>query len=236
MKIEERVINVPQSLHEGIRQFSLHFGRLAALGMMSSFVVHEVRNSMAVISGNAQILLLKEDEVNREDLKTRLEMILAQIDRVMEVADKVGSFSGRASGEEILFSPETSLENALTANLKLMMDLDVKVERNEVVSGKSLSGDASVFEFLLMELIRILLENSNGAGELRVVSAEEDSGWRLLLTRNSILISENDLDNAVDTESNFTVVPALISAERFHAECRLIKTEDETGFGLTVPW
>ncbi len=98
-----------------LEKLCLTFGRLAALGLLSSAIMHDIRNALTVLSGNVQILLMKGDRADRIEIMQRLERAMAQIERIENQIGRADSFSRRTVGGVREFLPEPAVENAIFA-------------------------------------------------------------------------------------------------------------------------
>lgn len=176
-----RINGKPIPLPEGFRKYCMHISRLAALGASSSAIMHEIGNALTVISGNAQILLLKGKKVTPEDAATRHRRIQDHVERIQGAIDRVGSFSERAAGIQKKTTPLLSVKNALFAierrcnNAGIKIETDLQNDQGQVVC------DPTLLEFLIIELLYFFSDTNASSGRLVLFTDEECENWALTI-------------------------------------------------------
>ncbi len=89
------------------RSKSFQNARLASIGQLAAGVGHEINNPLAIISGHISIVKedLKDPEVNREKVITRLNKIDNSIDRIANIVNTLRNFARSDEGQLTKFDP-----------------------------------------------------------------------------------------------------------------------------------
>jgi len=170
--------------------------RLAALGRMSSSVMHDIRNYLTVISSNVQLIQLKSAGIKPDDLNRRLDEMLHQIDLILIAMDRVGHFGARADGDAISTNPDAVVDCVIHA-------LRRKTMRSRVVINRIPSGftgtvplDAGLLEFVFLEIVNRFLETTPKEVPISIRSQVTDRSWQTSMT--CISRHENGIFNGDD--------------------------------------
>ncbi len=231
----ERRITLPEKLPPDLRGFCLRFSRLASLGTVSSAIMHDIRNSLTVISGITQIILLKQGRVPQAEIVRRLEKVMDQVKKIMSSFDRVDSFARRAGGEETELSPDSALDNAIYGMKREIDAAQIDITRPEAGFRGRLRCDVGLFEFVLLELLSSCLAEAAPGGELILAPVERDGWWELEMR----LPSETDADagrsKLAGRADGFSFVAALLVLEEIGGELYLLSEADAFGWRLRVP-
>ncbi|MFH0765692.1 MAG: hypothetical protein V2A61_04655 [Calditrichota bacterium] len=155
-------------LPDGFKEYCLYYSRLAALGFMASAIMHEIGNAATVISGNAQIMIMKRGGSGPEDLLPRLERMMEQVDRIQAAMGRVGSFSSRVAGKEKNISPVSAVNNALYALKRRCNITGVTLTADLPSEERAVRCDPTLLEFILMELLSSFWRDEVKGGQLEV--------------------------------------------------------------------
>ncbi len=180
-EVARRVSEFSFSLPEDFENYCLHVSRLAALGASSSAIMHEIGNALTVISGNAQILLLKGERATPEDIATRHRRIQDYVERIQACIDRVGSFSERTAGTVKKISPLRAVRNALFAVERRCSNLDIKIDADLNQERGQITCDPTLLEFLLIELISFFTNKKAASGKLVVTTGSKRKNWTLAI-------------------------------------------------------
>lgn len=74
--------------------------KLALLGQISSSIIHEINNPLALVSSYAEVMLMKAESEGRADDVSKLKVILESTDRLTKLAQNLMNFV-RPSGNEL---------------------------------------------------------------------------------------------------------------------------------------
>ncbi len=232
----ERRLKVPSSLPVGFDEFCRQSSRLAALGMVSSYLMHDIRNKLAVISGHTQIIQLKGEKLTLEDLSRRLALIMDSIGKILDSFDNVGSFAQRAAGVKSDITPEKSLEFVLSSQRRRLEDAGIRITDNTSDSGRTFSVDPSLLDYVFLKMIETFLPQERYKGELLLSSTGMKNAWKL----NMYLIDEEDgkglYSGFLNRAGDFGLVAALLAVETMQGELVLRTGPEDYGFRLTIPW
>ena len=227
-------LNQVADLLPGIRDYCLRCSRLSALGMMSSLVMHDIRNSLTIIYSLIQLMQLTRGEIDREELDSRLAQMTVQIDHILNFINGVGRFGERSQGKAIIFSPDAALDLDLKALKRDMESAGLKVEylRSECV--REMRCDASLLDYVLLELLTYLLSQHSGSGDLIVQSSELPDAWKvrahLQYTQDGDPTSEEDNEIA----NSFILMTVQWALEKLDGALELFP--DRKGWELSFPW
>ena len=234
--INERRLEVPARLPAGLEKFCRSHCRLVALGLVSGHVMHDIRNALAVVSGHAQIIQIKGDKVSHEDVIRRMEQIIEQVERILTTINQVGSFTSRASGNMADVAPDESLENAVQALERRLENAGLKVLKKWMEAPRTLRCDASLFDFVLLQLLECCIPDKRSDGELSILTSSGETGWELKLNLSSKADDDGLFSGFLKITEGFDLVAVLLSLKPMKAKLFLLSGPDHYGFRLLVPW
>lgn len=81
--------------------------KLATLGQIASEVAHELNQPLTIIRMSAERGLFDGDAMGVDDLRRKLEIVVAQVERMAEIVNHLRSFSRQESGQPRSFNPGT---------------------------------------------------------------------------------------------------------------------------------
>jgi len=214
---------------QSIEEYAVSFSRLASLGLLSSAIMHDVRNALTVLSGNIQILLLKIGRLEPDELRERLERIMPQIERIERIINRVESFSRRAEGATRTFDPLSAVRNALYEIGTDNFDGQSLIENLPQLS-KRIHCDSSLLEFVIVELMRQALPRIN-VGELRIHSSDHHPYWEFRLEWSESVDSGRTTAGA-DTG----LMLCRVAMQRMGGELTPVSEPEMVGWRLLLPW
>ncbi len=133
--------------------------KLSALGRLVSDMAHEVNNPLMIISGSAQLCLMKE--ISKEEIKSNLEIIVNECKKSKDIIQRLLKFSRPSRGQ----LKEKDINNSVESIVRILEHqfalAGVKIKRNY---GRNL---APIFidEEQLQEVFMNLLNNAKDAME-----------------------------------------------------------------------
>ncbi|MBM3325419.1 MAG: hypothetical protein FJY65_00340 [Calditrichaeota bacterium] len=214
--------------------YFVRFSGIAALGVLASAIMHDTRNALSIITGNAQLLQMKGASIDAEEYERRLELIVCQIERIERALGRVESFRMRAEGKDGQTTAIQALDNTIFALKSYRPDTSVTIEGRTDLPEYNLACPAGTAEFVLIESMLDLLRLKPEPPHLSIASDWNDSGLRLLIG----LIQPSAL-NAADMDAESTPFHELwlnVIALRFGG--KLTKEPDHNAFrwDLFIPW
>ena len=144
--------------------------RLASIGLLASGVAHEINNPLAIIRGNAELLLM--DEIKSEEAET----ILRQSGRMERIVANLLTF---ARGSELHLGAvrPAQLVDDILAGIRHQIPLDrYRISCQHAAPATMVIGDEDqlrqVFTNLLLNALQVMPEG----GELSIVSDSDSAG------------------------------------------------------------
>ena len=229
-------LTIPDKLPAGLTGFCIRFARLVGLGMVSGHVMHDIRNSLAVVSGQAQIIQLKVDKMTGEDLVHRMDQIIDQVDKILAIINQVGSYSARAQGERTEIEPHKALTNAVHAMQRRFENAGLPIKMQESQPAKNIRCDGSLFDFVLLQALEACLPPGSAEGQVTVSAAADDAWWEAEI--NVSYKAENSELGAWFTERSrqFDLTAILIALREMRGELYLNTGADKCGYRLRIPY
>jgi len=156
--------------------------RLAALGEMSMFIAHQIRNPLAAIGGfTDQLLAAPADESKR---RRNLEIIRREIQRLENIIFELTHFLKVDPKTPAPFDPGPAIRAVLMA-----VELKAASEGRELVSRiedrlPPILGDPTYFGEALRNLIVNAFEASPPGGRVEVMAERKDAAWVVVSVRD----------------------------------------------------
>jgi len=111
--------------------------RLAQLGELSADVAHEVNNPITIISGHAELAIMKAGKIDKETLMRNMKVIVEQCETAKNIIKRLLMFSKPSKGDFSEYSVNQAIEEVINLvshkfmsdNVKLNMELAEKVPK-----------------------------------------------------------------------------------------------------------
>lgn len=223
---------------ETVRHFETE--RLFTTAQISRAVVHEINNSLQVILGRTQLLLINERKTKKASSNRQvLEAIETNANRVCSVlkdfSDHLHRQSGRSSGEG-----EVNVRRILESNLPFLQYI-LKSDRIGLQSDMeenlpSVYWDPGEFESVLLTLIWVLRDQLSSGGSIRLRASAEEKGVRVNISCTSKETQADALPDLSEMESNprFRLASEILNKHR--GELKFEESgEGEACLSLTFP-
>ena len=232
----EQRLTIPDEIPPGLKSFCTHFARLVGLGLVSGHIMHDIRNSLAVVSGHAQIIQLKGEKVSGEDIVKRMDQIIDQVDKILDTINQVGSYTARAKGDKSEFSPDNALENAVHGLERRFENAGLHVKLQKSETSKNIWCDGSLCDFVLLQLLETCIPDEHTEGQVTIHVSESESWWEM-----EILLTEQEDSGRLHSQfmnscRGFNLVAILITLEQLYGQLYQLTIPNRYGFRLRIPW
>ena len=169
--------------------------KLAAMGVLSAGVSHEIRNPITVISGNVEVLMSSGRERSREERHRMLEAIDRAAKQVFSVIDGLLDFSKkRPRNDEQLDLNDVLKETVDMVQSTLMKAFDFKL-RLDLCSRKLLIfGDKREMIQVFMNLIINSVQAMKDGGILTIATVFDGKNYRISFLDTGPGIANEDLE------------------------------------------
>jgi len=196
--------NGPSARVDTLGHFAVE--KLFTTAEVSRAVVHDINNSLQVILGRTQLLLINERKTKQSSSNRQvLEAIETNANRVCSVlkdfSDHLHRQSGRCSGEG-----EVNVRRILEADLPFLQYILKKerigLEFDIEESLPSVYWDPGEFESVLLTLIWSLRDHLRAEGSIRLQASAGEKGLRVNISCSSKETQPDPLPDSSEIESN----------------------------------
>jgi two-component system NtrC family sensor kinase len=181
-ELHARLDQLHQALHADQERTAarLHEARLRSLAELAAGAGHEINNPLAVISGRAQLLLAREEDVGRRE---SLEAIVRQVRRVYDVLTGLMQFARppKPTVESVDVAGLLAVAAAEGRDLATARGVSVEAARP---TGLWVTADPMQARTALIALVRNAVEAAPAGGWVRLTAAA-DAGRVLLAVEDS---------------------------------------------------
>ena len=219
----------------------LHAERLSAMGQMAATIVHDINGPLAVITGHAELMLMKAaDQYQREGLNT----VLQAAWRLHDLAQNILHFSRQKYTEPAAVELSEKIEEMLPFLAPLLR----RVQTTEDLASDLplVMVDPSKLEQVLFNFLTnaldVLEQHPDARVEIRtgveelegLIAREEEAGWQTHLAVGKEAEEQRDPWVYVEIRDNGPGISAA-DMERIFAAFFTTKGEERgTGLGLAI--
>jgi len=179
-----------------IQSHLIHSAQHSAIAQLATGLAHEIHNPLTIISGKAQILLLKRDKIAFDDqVSDVLKTIVKQTKRAADITRKLLMFSDSHKSIKELVDLEMVVHDTI-ALLSYQVSLDqIQVVKRFEPSIPKLSGNKAELReaFLNVFLNAVQAIGTKGNIEIRLRLRKEQNAIELSVRDSGCGISEEDL-------------------------------------------
>jgi signal transduction histidine kinase len=173
--------------------------KMAALGVLTSGIAHELNNPLNNISITTESLLDEFESLSKAEIRKRLNDIYTQTERATATVRNLLDFTRK---EEPSFVP-LKINEVLKATLRLMENEialnNIRLETNLNDNLPEIRGDFSQLQQVFLNLILNAIQAMERGGTLSIVSQIEDNSYvRVDITDTGVGIPETILPNIFD--------------------------------------
>ena len=149
--------------------------KLAAMGLLSAGLSHEIRNPLTVISGNTQLLLMKNRKRKPEERQEMLEAVDRAAEQIFSLVQGLIDFSKkRPANLETLNLNDVVKETITTVKATLTGHYGVKIIKKLAEDLPPIDGDKRELIQVFMNLILNAVQAMSEGGKLTLRTAKED--------------------------------------------------------------
>lgn len=200
-----------------LRDENQHMARLASVGKLLSFVVHEIGNFTTVIKGCAQLIEIN-DKVD-DDLREEAGRIGKETDRIDDIIKRFLGFARKGDNEvesiqaDSLLRDVIELKRFTLKRKKVSIDLDVRDEIPLLIEGN---------RTLLMQVMMNLVDNAEEAVAGR---PKAKIGLKLSRSGDQAVIEVSDSGPGIPDSQSHKIFDAFFTTK---------EKDSGTGLGLSI--
>ena len=129
--------------------------RLAEIGMMASNIAHDISNPMAVISGKAKVMKIKQAKgaLGEEEIEASIEKILGMSQHIVKIINGLRKLARKSRPEKEQFIFKDTLFDALDLVQELAEKSKIKIEAPPIDGNHKIFGDQVEFTRVLVNLM-----------------------------------------------------------------------------------
>ncbi len=233
--MKERPLKVPEAFLTSRDDHTTEIIRLASLGLLSSAIMHEIRNSLTIILGNVQMVTIREGIVAPSELKLRLDRISNQLNKIEGTISRAGSFRGRAAGLSQQADPDAIVVNAIFAFEHLQLIKDSTIHSRYCSTRRSVRCDLSLLEFVVVEILKAAYIGGDFE-KISIVTNDLGDRWECRIER--LRTTGNLKTVAIDTlaEENNGLTIAAVAMASLGGELRQYENAELAGWVIELPY
>ncbi|MBN2528741.1 MAG: response regulator [Deltaproteobacteria bacterium] len=154
--------------------------KMEAIGTLAAGIANDFNNILSTIIGFSELVF---DEVKQTPhLKSHMEHVLSAGDRAKSLVRQILAFSRQSEGTRTFFLPATVLRETIKL-LRTSAPANIEIKEEILESASSVNADPTQFHQVLMNLYT------------NACHAMEDTGGRLTISLQRVLLSRDDLKN-----------------------------------------
>ncbi len=215
--------------------------RLSAIEQLATGLAHEIHNPLTIISGKAQVLLLKKDKKGYDDkVEEVLKTIVKQTKRAADITRKLLMFSGgkSASSEPISFETLINDTVALVSYQTELDDIRVikQIDHNLPVYYGNVSAFREIFLNLLLNAVQAV--GKSGTIQTGVSYKTPERMIEIRVADTGVGIPEENLRQLFNpfftTRKDATGLGLFVTQQIVHRYDGSIRIESKPGNGTVV--
>ncbi|MFH1552154.1 MAG: ATP-binding protein [Candidatus Omnitrophota bacterium] len=172
--------------------------KLASLGRLVSDMAHEVNNPLMVISGRAQLCIMKEKEKKKKEIKEDLKIIMDQCMRAKDVIQRLLLFSKPSVGEIKEFDINNVIEFVVQLLKHQYSLVNIEIIRKYSREMPPLKIDEKQMNEVFMNLLKNAADAMPDGGTITISTKREGDNIRVDIEDTGRGISEEDMKKIFD--------------------------------------
>ena len=194
--LAQKLKNLP-----GLQSNLLQTAKYSALEQLATGIAHEIHNPLTIISGKAQVLLLRKSKnFNSKQVEEALENIVKQTKRASDVTRKLLMFTKVNKSDEEELDLETVLRDTMSL-ISYQSSLDqVTLEKNIAPNLPKIMANQAEIREIFMNLILNAIKVTPEKGKVRITLRTGSAGERIEFCVEDFGpgISKEDMDRIFD--------------------------------------
>ena len=186
---------------KSFREQFTHSPKLSAIEQLAVGIAHEIHNPLTVISGRAQVMLLKKSaQSDPEKIESTLKTIVAQTKRASEITRKLTLFAEASKGRKEWVSLENIIDDTLAlASYRMSLD-QIQIRKRMDATSPMFYGDVTELRELFLNLILNAAQAIGKNGVVSVVGkfSANQKKWDIKIADTGSGIAPEDLPRLFD--------------------------------------
>ncbi len=145
--------------------------RLAAMGEISAYIAHEIRNPLVTIGGFARAI--EKDSADREDVADAAQIIVEEVARLEKILANIKDFSKPPEPRKVRLLVNTLIEDTCSLTEGYIEEGDVKLVRDFSPELPFTYLDPGQIKQVLLNLIKNAVESMESGGTLTIRTLRE---------------------------------------------------------------
>ncbi|MBI3999735.1 MAG: hypothetical protein HY351_03890 [Candidatus Omnitrophica bacterium] len=223
-----------------IQSTFLHSAQHSAIAQLATGIAHEIHNPLTIISGKAQILLLKRDKIAYdEQVEEVLKTIVKQTKRAADITRKLLMFSETHKSVRELIDFETIVNDTIALlSYQVSLDQIQVIKRFEQPIPKWIGNISELREaFLNLFLNAVQAIGTKGTVQVLVRYCKQDQAIELRVSDSGPGIPEAALSKVFypffTTRQGASGLGLFVAQQIIHGYGGLIRAESKVGAGAT---
>jgi PAS domain S-box-containing protein len=157
--------------------------KLAALGLLSAGIAHEINNPLLVISGRAMLLM---KEKLSQKIKNDLDLINSQTERIHKLVDRILKFSQKSKPDFCPVAVNEAIEFILPfAQYNNLPNVKVEIIKNFENDMRSVKGDLHQLQEVFLNLIINAYQSMPEGGVIKITTSSFGNLFALIQIKDT---------------------------------------------------
>jgi len=230
-KLEDKINQLTETQKRLIRS-----EKLAAIGSMSSYVAHEIRNPLVTIGGFAKSL----SNFNFEDstIKTNVDIIMEEVKRLEKILINITDFAKPSTLEKVDTQICEIMEDTCILMENYFLEKHIKLNKDFETDVPVISVDPAQIKQVFLNILMNAVEAMPDGGDLNIKIMSTTESIETDITNSGKSIPQNILQHIFDpfftTKPNGTGVGLSVSLQIIENHGGGIDVKSRSGEGTTM--